>query len=82
MVRKVSGNEVQLDGETLRTMASAITKLNGLKELTAAFDTDDESGVRADLPEVLELKNSKDQVVGTVRRRVDGTWALSAVVAE
>lgn len=86
MVRKVNGTEVGLDQELLRAIATTLTKLNALKDVSTAFapaEEDDEvdTTVRVDVPDEFPVTRGADRV-GTLRRRPDGTWVLMAVIAE
>jgi hypothetical protein len=88
MTTSIKGQEVQLDGDLLRGIATTLTKLNALKDVSAGFEpTVDaegqrtDSSVRVDMPEMLTIRSLGERV-GTLRRRDDGSWYFSAVVAE
>jgi hypothetical protein len=86
MASIVTGQEVQLDGELLRGIATTLTKLNALKDVSSDFapvvveGAEPDSSVRVDMPDVLVIRSLGEQV-GMLRRRQDGSWYFSAVVA-
>jgi predicted secreted protein len=83
MVRQVKGLEAQLDADLLRSIASVLGKLNQLREVTQEYAEDTDTGVRISMPEVVALTRAGSaEQVGEARRRSDGTWYLSAVIAE